>query len=80
MEVDRIPWAQMPYKWFNNKYRNKLPEKLNNYKQYWILCLSWKLICLPSMKPLLLLLDTQGALFEISYYGNRLNFGRIYDV
>ena len=59
MEVDRIPWAQMPYQWFNiNKYRNKLPEKLNNYKQHWMLYLSWKMICLPSMKPLLLVLDT----------------------
>ena len=33
MEVDRIPWAPMLYQWFNiNKYRNKLPEKLNNCK------------------------------------------------
>jgi len=33
MEIDRIPWAPMLYQWFNiNKYRNKLPEKLNNCK------------------------------------------------
>jgi hypothetical protein len=41
MEVDRIPWAPMLYQWFNiDGYRNKLPEKLNNYKKQWLPCLS----------------------------------------